>query len=264
MAFLTLAVSSTTVQPFGFSDLALGAAVPALIKAHGSPDVVTTDVGQIWTWDLNGSKVRVTTNDDGSVQLFDLVANPQKPATFVLPGTQFVLTFGIMPIQEADLRFKSIEDFSAHTTFPDSGAKADVRAYPIAAGNEALLLFDQTTQTLGEIIYGRREALSHAGFLPAGTSAAFPKFTAPVIVHQDSADYPTTTTQGDAFVRVSVDATGAVSAATIFVSTGDIVLDRAAVASAKHYAFKPATRDGVAVPSVFFHKEIFRSLPKKL
>ena len=262
---LTLAVSSESIRPFGFTDLSLGSSVGALIKKHGPPNVVTTDVGQIWTWDWAAGKVRVTTDDDGIVRLFDLLPSPKNPVSFALPGTPpLILNFGRMTAPQADIHYKSLAVFSANTIFPDSSAKAVARGYRLSPSRDAVMLFEDATQTLSEVSFGEQTYLARAGFLPANSvDPPAVKMTAPVLVHQGSSDYPATKIEGDTFVRITVDETGKVSGATVFATAGDINLDRAALASAKSYSFKPATRDGVPVASVFFHKEIFRTVPFK-
>jgi len=260
-SFVSISIAATPVQPFGFSDLALGQSVTALIKAHGAPDVVTTDVGQIWTWDAGGDKVRVTTDDTGIVHLFDVLPSPKKQVSFPLATTPpLLLNFGVMTLPEAQGHLKAMTDFSANATFPDTGAKAAVQAYNITPITEAILLFDDPAQTLREGFYGERPYLVRDGLLPAGISPKVPHFTAPVIIHQGAADYPATKKEGDAYIRMSVDKNGGVSDVAMFVSSGDVDLDRAALAGAKMDTFKPATVDGVPVASVFFHKETFRTL----
>ncbi|MBC5816467.1 MAG: energy transducer TonB [Candidatus Eremiobacteraeota bacterium] len=261
VSFLSISIAATPVTPFGFSDIALGQSVTALIKAHGAPDVVTTDVGQVWTWDTGGDKVRVTTDDSGIVHLFDVLPSPKKQVSFPLAMTPpLLLNFGVMTLPEAQGHLKAMTDFSAYATFPDTGAKAAVQAYNITPATEAILLFDDPAQTLREAFYGERPYLVRDGLLPAGTSPKAPHFTAPVIIHQGAADYPATKQEGDAYIRLAVDKNGAVTDATMFVSSGDTDLDRAALAGGKMYTFKPATLDGMPVASVFFHKETFRTL----
>lgn len=259
---LSIAIATTPPKPFGFSDLTLGAPVAKLIKAHGSADVETTDVGHVWTWDTGGDKVRVTTDDDGIVRLFDVLPSAKAMVTFALPATPpLLLDFGGMTAAEAQARLASIADFSATATFPDTGAKADVQAYNVTPATEAILFFEDSTKTLRESFYGERTYLTRDGLLTPSASASKPHFTAPVLVHAGAADYPSVRAQGDAYIRMSVDKNGGVSDATVFISSGDIDLDRAAVAGARMYTFKPATRDGTPVSAVFFHKELFRRLP---
>jgi TonB family protein len=259
---LTIAIAATPARPFGFSDLALGQPVAKLIKAHGSAEVETTDVGHVWTWDMGGDKVRVTTDDDGIVHLYDVLPSPKAAVTFPLPATPpLLLDFGGMTAGEAQGRLASIADFSAIATFPDTGAKADVQAYTITPATEAILFFEDSDKTLRESFYGERAYLVRDGLVPPAASASKPHFTAPVLVHAGAADYPSVRAQGDAYIRMSVDKNGGVSDASVYISSGDIDLDRAAVAGARMYTFKPATQDGTPVSAVFFHKELFRRLP---
>lgn len=265
LSIFVLAVSSAPVKPFGFTDLALGGSIVQLIKAHGSPNVVTTDVGQIWTWDSPAGEVRVTSDDDGIVQLFDVLPASKGPVSFALPSTPpLLLNFGLLTVPEAETHYASLAAFAADATFPDNGERADVRGYNVGPATLAILLFGQKTKTLDEAFYGYHDYLATAGVVPAAEHPAHAAFTAPVLVRHEAADYPPTKKEGDAFVRLSVEATGKVSAAKILSTSGDIDLDRAAIATGLSYTFKPATRNGVPVASVFFHKEIFRTLPPKV
>ena len=258
-----LGVASSTLHAFEFSGLALGISVGNLIAAHGSPEVLTTDVGQIWTWDSSGGTVRITTDDRGIVQVIDVLPAPEGPVSFALPSQPpLIVNFGMTTEHEADLRYGPMAAFSASTRFPDSGAAADVRGYRFSGSRQAVLLFENTSKTLREVFYGDTDNLAYAGFLPA-SPVTKTQFTAPVLVHRGSSDYPRTKKQGDAFVRIEVDAGGSVSQSTIFTSSGDLDLDRSAIASANSFTFTPATRDGVAVPAVFFDKETFRKSPSK-
>ena len=259
---LSISLTVTPPKPFGFSDLSLGQPVAKLIKAHGSAEVETTDVGQVWTWDAGGNKVRVTTDDNGIVHLFDVLPSPKLPVSFALPlQPPLLLNFGAMTAGDAQVHLASIADFKANATFPDTGAKADVQAYDVTPATEAVLLFDDANKLLRESFYGERTYLARAGLIPATAASPPAHFTAPVLVHQGAADYPAGKAQGDAYVRMTVDKNGAVSDADIFISSGDIDLDRTAIAGAKMYTFKPATQDGTPTSAVFFHKEVFRRLP---
>ena len=255
-----LGVATPPAKRFAFADAVLGVSVAKLIAAHGAPEVVTTDVGQVWTWD-GPDKVRVTTDDNGIVRILDLVPDPKDDATFTVPATKppLYLAFGTLTLAAADRGLASLFDSRGRATLPDSGAKADFRAYALSPALELVLLFDDKSHALNEAFYGERLFLARGGVLPSSIAQPGPRFTAPTIVHQGAADYPHTRHQGDAYVRIAVDKTGAVSDATIFLSSGDADLDKAAIASAKADTFVPAKLGETPVSSIVFHKEQFRT-----
>ncbi len=205
----------------------LGSQVSALIRARGNPDVSTTDIGHIWSWQRGGSLLRVTTDDDGGIRLID--TSPASVRT--APTTQFVAA-GTLP----------------GTTIP-------VLFSGYAQGDGVLLVVAREGgRTVREAFLGYRDELVRAGFVP-GTNAP-ETFHAPVLEKIGGADY-NSPKEGTAYVRITVGADGTPTAATIYASSGDPVLDRVAIASALHDSFKPATRDGKPVQSVYFRRQDF-------
>jgi len=77
-----------------------------------------------------------------------------------------------------------------------------------------------------------------------------------VLEQLGGADY-TSAAEGTAYVRITVSSTGSVTAATIYVSSGDAALDRIAVASSIHDSFTAAQLDGTPVASVYFRRVDF-------
>lgn len=270
-AFATLAglvllgVTGSPTPPFAFSDVRLGGDVSTLIAAHGSPSVVTTDVGHVWTWERPDSpKIRLTADDAGKVQIIDVV--PKAPVEFTVPSAdpkeRLPLALDALTLDAADASaLAHMEDARGTAAFPDSGAQAQFRAYRLAGGTELVLLFGSARNTLGEAFYGTRDALGRGGLLPAGSYAPQPHYTAPAVVHLGAFDYPKTRHQGDAFVKIAVRKDGTVAGATIYASSGSSDLDAIALLAAKQDTFVPAKLDGEPVDSVYFHKEEFRTLP---
>ncbi|GAC1392474.1 MAG: hypothetical protein NVSMB31_10640 [Vulcanimicrobiaceae bacterium] len=255
---LSLSIAAPPVKPFPFADLSLGMPVTKLISSHGSPTVVTTDVGQVWTWESNGTKVRVTTDDDGVVHMMDLLPAQKEGFTFMVPGAApLPLHFGALTVASADERLIPPE-FRGTALFPDNGAKAEFRAYKVTPSADIVLLFDDPAKLLTEVFYGDRLFLARGGLLPAGSQGVLPHFTAPALVHVGSTDYPPTKKEGDVFVRISVNKDGSVREATVFVSSGDGDLDRAAVVAAQHATYLPAKIDDVPVSAVAFYREEYR------
>ncbi|MEO6912411.1 MAG: energy transducer TonB [Candidatus Baltobacteraceae bacterium] len=235
----------------------LGGTVKDIVKAHGLPTVVTTDIGHVWTWQQkDGSQLRVTSDDDGTVRMIDLLAAKGVPAKFDLPTqpARTILRLGALTGQQADLQFSSIADYSGKATFPDSGAPAIFKAYKLSPSHEAVLLF--ANDILQEVFYGERSQLARSGLLPGAVEAQMSTYKAPVLQKLGGADY-TGGTQGAAFVRIEVGQEGKVMGETIFLSSGSDVLDRIALAGAKGDSFSPATLSGKPVSSVYFYKEQF-------
>ena len=260
-----LGVTGSPAPPFAFSDVRLGEDVRTLITAHGSPAVVTTDVGHVWTWERpDKPKVRLTADDQGRVQIIDVV--PKAAVDFAVPSPdpkeRATLALDQLTLAAADASALSKSaDARGIATFPDSGTQAQFRAYRLSGGTELVLLFDNVRQTLGEVFYGTRDALGRGGLLPAGTYVPQPHYTAPAVLHLGAVDYPATKRQGDAFVKIAVRKDGTVADATIYSSSGSSELDAVAILAAKQDTFSPAKLDGQPVDSVYFHKEEFRTLP---
>lgn len=235
----------------------LGGSIKDAVKAHGLPKVVTTDIGHVWTWQQkDGSQLRLTSDDDGTVQMIDLLAPKGVTAKFALQTepAPAILRLGKLSGQQADLQFSSIADFSGKATFPDSGEPAAFRAYKLSPNHEAVLLF--AGGVLREVFYGERAQLARSGLLPGAIEADVVTYKAPVLQELGGADY-TGGTQGTAFVRIAVGQEGKVTDETIYLSSGSDVLDRIALAGAKSDSFLPATLDGKPVSSIYFYEEQF-------
>ncbi|MDQ2871876.1 MAG: energy transducer TonB [Candidatus Eremiobacteraeota bacterium] len=239
-----------------FDGITLGAPVSRTIATIGNPDVVATDVGTVWTWQRDGNTTRVTTDDDGNVRMIDLA--PAKTSASALPipianGPQ--LSFNASTAPAVRQKLVAYADFSAPATLPESGTQAVLQAYRLDDAHELALLFDSGSQRLREAFYGERPTLARAGLLPA-LGAASPAFTAPALSKLGAGDYGTAD-QGVAYIRISVTPTGGVSDASIYVSSGNLTLDRIALSSARHDSFVPATLGGKPVASTFFYRENF-------
>jgi len=254
--------SPPPAQRFAFQRLRLGESVTKVIDAEGSPRVVSTDVGHVWTWEKAGDKIRLTTDDDGVVRMIDLLPAANDHFALKLPSIPApTIAFGVLTVEQADANLAAIADFSGAGTFPDTGAKADFRAYRLTPHQDAVFLFDDATKELSEIFYGERDFLARSGLMPGAPESNTPRYTAPVLQHEGNADYPPTLKEGDAFLRLSVEKGGTVSNATVFVTSGDPRLDLAAVVSAKHDIFTPAKFNGSPVSAIVFVREEFRQLP---
>jgi TonB family protein len=243
-------------SPQALDGIALGSNVRELFDSYGTPDVATTDVGQIWMWKRkDGSFLRITTDDDGNVRIVDI--NDKAEVTVGLTGTAYAsrLSFGADRANNA-LTPPTEYEHVLKGTFPDSGAPAEYWEYPFAPRRELVLAYDIARAPDGplrEIFFGNRDPLALAGLLPDAPANAY---KAPVLIELGSADYAVAK-QGTAFTRIEISPDGSVTSATIFASSGSSELDTIALAVARGCSFEPALRNGVAVPSVYFRREDF-------
>ncbi|HEY8312870.1 MAG TPA: hypothetical protein VIG51_01735 [Candidatus Baltobacteraceae bacterium] len=260
-ALLTLAIVVTAPPVPAFGGITLGTQVSQTIAKRGNPAVSTTDVGTVWTWQRDDGTLRLTTDDDGNVRIIDLAPASSADPVIVLPapGHKHV-AFNSTTADAAKQSLSSFIDFDANAAFPDNGAPAELQTYKLDESHELALLFDTTSHLLREAFYGERPALARAGLLP-DVAKTLPSFKAPVLQKLGAADYDTPD-QGVGYVRIAVNAAGGVSAATMYVSSGNVRLDRIAIASAQHDQFEPALRDGKPVASVYFHREDFVNTTK--
>ena len=251
----------SSAAPFGYQRLRLGDSVAHMISGEGPPNVLTTDVGHIWTWERGDERLRLTTDDDGVIRMIDILPSQSDHLTLPLPGSSpKSVTFGTLTSDAADEQLGMPADFKGLGNFPDSAARAEFRAYRLTANENAVLLFDNSSKRLTELFYGDRRFLARSGLLPGAPESVAQHYSAPVLQRQGNADYPPTIKEGDAYLRVSVDKHGTVANAEIFVTSGDPQLDRAALVSARHDIFSPASLEGMPVDAVVFVRQEFRQL----
>lgn len=225
------------------------------------PDVVTTDVGHVWTFEhVPKGLLRLSTDDAGATDAIEYAGVESAPLRLSLPGRQPLnLLFGRSTLLSSQEQLRTYADFIANTTLPENNSPARALAYTLPGADELILFFDARAALLREAFYGRRDTLKREGLIPGGGS---PVFKAPVLAKLGGADYATPG-QGTAFLRILVDARGGVSKAEVYISSGDAQLDRIAVAAATHDTFVPATRSGATVPSIYFARVDFaRTKPR--
>jgi TonB family protein len=241
-----------------FYGLTIGSSVKANVGTP-PPEVVTSDVGQIWTWHATRAGVavttRATTDDDGTVQMVDVlargaVAGPDVATPLASHGR---LTFGKARAADADALFGAPE-FEGAGPFPDGTGQASFRGYRFASDRQAVLLFDAGDGPLREMFFGKREALARAGLIPHEAPANV--FKAASLSRLGGADF-NKQKEGVAYSRIAVNADGSVASATIFISSGDADLDAVALLIDRGSTFVPATVNGTAVASVYFRRENF-------
>ncbi len=244
------AAGAQTAAP-SLNAIALGTNVRALFARFGIPSVTTTNVGQIWTWTLaDGTSVRVTTGDDGIVQIADVTAkNGSHTALTLVNGTR-ALTFGAPPTAN-DIGLSVEHAISGN--LPDTGAPAQYWEYALPASQELVLAYAGADGPLHEALLGERDALALAGFFP---DTLVNTYKAPLLIELGSADYSGNAT-GSVFSRIAVAADGSVASATVFVTSGDADLDEIALTIAKGSSFEPASRNGTSAPSIYFRREDF-------
>lgn len=249
-ALLPVAIGAQTAAP-SLDAIAPASNVRALFARFGSPSVSTTNVGQIWTWTLaDGTSLRVTSDDDGAVQIADVAAKNGARAALSLSRGTYALAFGA-PQTANDVGISPEHAISGSS--PDTGAPAQYWEYALPAERELILVYAGAGGPLDEALLGDRGALALAGFFPDTPANAY---KAPILIELGSADYSGSTT-GSVISRIHVSADGSVTDASIFVSSGDARLDRIALTIAKGSSFEPAARGGTAVPSIYFRREDF-------
>lgn len=105
-----------------------------------------------------------------------------------------------------------------------------------------------------------------AGLVPTAPSVG-PPDTGAGFVAGDAPLYPKLSQrlgeEGSVVLRVTLDTTGAVIAATVETSSGFPRLDEAAIVAVKLWRFRPATHAGVAVATTFLHTVTFRLVQQR-
>ena len=240
---------------FSTATIALGSNIGAAIKAHGMPaDVSSLDSGHRWTWEDGPNALRVITDDDGVVRLVDI---RRASGTFDAGAAAAAhFTFGTSTGAQAEAALHPIADFAGPGKFPDGVTKAHVQSFRLTPQRELVLLFDDTSATLQEVIYGDRGTVVRVGFLPgAEDQIAKLVYKAPVLRRAGALEAPRSGPAGSAIVRLSLDKAGAITEAAIAYSSGDAALDAAAKAAALKDSFAPAQLAGKAVSAVVYRVE---------
>jgi TonB family protein len=253
---LVVAIAAAGSSSLTLAGITLGRNIRDEVKPFGHPDIVTTDVGHVWTWRSAGAAtLRLTTDDDGAVQMIDVIAGGSKRRIDLPTGQRFITLNGESRANTVS-SFPS-DDFDAKGAFPDDGADAAYYGYRLKNGNELVLGFPDTNNGAGllhEVFFGHRDALVRSGLIPQ--AAPTEVFKAPVMLQLGGADFRKSK-EGTTYVRIAVNADGSVADASVFVSSGDADLDSIALASARHSAFSPSSRNGTPIPSIFFRREDF-------
>ncbi len=249
---------AATISGSTFYGATLGTNVRAIVAAP-FPEVVTSDVGQIWTWRISRGAIamtmRATTDDDGTIQMIDVLARGTAagPEVSMPVGSRARLTFGSARAADADAIFGAPE-FEGAGAFPDGAGQASFRGYRSDGDRQAVLLFDAGDGPLREMFFGRRSALARAGLIPHEAPPNI--FKAATLSRLGSADF-NKRKEGVAYTRIAVNPDGGVASATIFVSSGDADLDDVALAIDRGCTFVPATLNGAPVASIYFRREDF-------
>lgn len=263
IATLLLAGALTATGAPQLDGIAIGQNITQIIKARLSyPAVSNTSVGHVWTWSLDDGTIEaVTTDDDGVVEMVDILASAENRRQIDVPGigllqfnesghinAQFAADKNGMMADELLYLAKRPGTVVGYTIPPDYGSLA---AFP-GPGDQGLI----------EVLTGTRSALFKTGLVPEENSArAFAdpallpaKISRDVYIPAKISQWPANgrfVHPGQyVFIRSEVAADGISSQAILF--AGAPGYD----ATMRYYAnlvkFRPATLNGVPVPSVFF------------
>lgn len=222
--------------PQSLDGVAIGSNIRDVVKTMGNPDVVNTDVGHVWSWTKPSLKetLRVTTDDDGVVQMVD-VSSPAQ-----LDRPPYVLGPSLS---------------TADGNLPDSGDAAEFRRYQGTPPTQIVLAYASNGGALREIFIGTAIAIANAGLVP-GKASDDSEYRAPLLDTIGSADY-NGNSRGVVYTRIAINKDGTIAKASVFISSGDGDLDRVALAIANGCTFEPATLRGRKAPSVYFRRENF-------
>jgi hypothetical protein len=274
IAAVLLAAITATVPP-KLDGIAIGQNVATVIKDREipidreNPMVTNTDSGHVWTWTQKDETLeRITTDDDGVVQMIDILASSANRQTITVPVARS-LQFNESSHVNANFAADGINpDLFADEWLPLANRAGTVLGYAIQPNYGVLFAFPAPgDQGMIEVLYGTREALFDTGMIPSeGSSKAM---VTPQL-------QPATRNRGVykrpklvqwppcggfirnqvVFVRVTVGADGIPSAAAVFAGSGGALLDAHALYCPMHSKFEAATLDGKPVPSVVFQRRV--------
>lgn len=225
------------------------------------PTVNNTDAGHVWSWtEKDGTLERLTTNDDGEVQMIEVLASDKNDQTISVPvvGRLDFNGSGHINAQPGSPQ----DDLFTDEWLPLPKVAGTVVGYAIAPNYGVIFGFPGPGDGgLIEVVTGTRDALFSTGLVPADLSTPL----RPAIVSHDifkAAQLTTIPPCGgfkkglSVFVRVAVQADGKPSEAKVFWGTGSLYEDNRALFCPMLERFQPATLNGKPVPSVYFQREI--------
>ena len=271
IAPVLLAAITATVPP-KLDGITVGQNVAAVIKAREipvdreNPVVRNTDAGHVWTWtQKDGTLERLTTDDDGIVQMIDILASPANRQWITVPvsgSLQFNESGHINAQGDGPY-----PDLFRDEWLPLANRAGTVLGYGIQPDYGVLFAFPAPgDQGMIEVLTGTREALFGTGMVPNETPALQPAminrnvYKAPNMMPSAGRGF---VRDFMVYVRIAVGSDGIPTAATVFArsggptGTGGSNLDNAAVYATLREKFQPATVNGKPVPSIYFQYGYF-------
>lgn len=265
------------IVPPELDGITIGQNIAAVIKAReipvdrDNPTVSNSDSGHVWTWtQKDGTLERLTTDDDGVVQMIDILATPanQQWITAPIAGSLQFNGSGHINAQPDDLQ----PDLFKDEWLPLANRAGTVLGYVIQPDYGILFAFPAPgDQGLIEVLTGTRGALYSTGLIPSQITVLpcclinrVPLRLQPATISRDVFEAPELVQDpaGRGFVRgfvvyvrVDVGSDGMPSGASVFADSGGSEVDKAAIYRALHQRFQPATINGKPIRSIFFERQ---------
>jgi hypothetical protein len=226
-----------------------------------APTIVNADAGHIWSWtEKDGTLERLTTNDDGDVQLIEILASSKNDQWISVPvvGSLQFNSSGHINAQPGPPQ----DDLFRDEWLPLPKVAGTVVGYAIAPNYGVVFGFPAPgDEGLIEVATGTRDALFTTGLIPSDVTTPLRPATVSHDIYKAAKLTGMPPCGGFVknlvvFVRVAVRADGTPSAATVFYGTGYLNEDNRALYCPMHETFQPATLNGNPVPSVYFQKQI--------
>lgn len=267
-----LAVITATVPP-KLDGITVGQNVATVIKAReipidrDNPTINNTNAGHVWTWtQKDGTLEHLTTDDDGVVQMIDILASPANQQWITVPVADS-LQFNESGHINA-LWYGAEPDLFTDERLPGSRRAATVVGYAIEPDYGVLFAFDASQGDGGmiEVLTGKRAALFQTGLIPerSGNRAMLtpqlqPPSTRDAYKPPRLVQWPGCSgfIRGRVvFVRLAVGSDGLPTNATVFAGSGPTSVENAALYCPMQSKFEPARLNGKPVPSVVFQRRI--------
>ena len=227
------------------------------------PTVINMDSGHVWSWtEKDGTLERLTTDDDGAVQLIEILASSKNDQWISVPvvGSLQFNSSGHINAQPGP----PPDDLFRDEWLPLPKVAGTVVGYAIAPDYGVIFGFPGPGDMgLIEVATGTRDALFTTGLVPPKSDFITP--LQPATLKSDIYKAPKLVgippcggfvKNHTVFVRVAVRSDGTPSAATVFWGTGYLNEDSRALYCPMHETFQPATLNGKPVPSVYFQSQI--------
>ena len=234
--------------------------------------VANTSTGHVWTWKLSdGTTEALTTDDDGGIELIDILGATSKSTEVAVPGV------GLLPLNaishlDFGLMFPGVRpDFAADEHLYLAKWPGLIMGFAIPPTYGTLLGFfggqgGVADGPLMEVLTGTREALFATGLIPLSSQNASDKPSAflPVRISHDKympaklvawPPYSGPIYGSHTYARIEVGADGVPIHATWFMgpASSETYVQRTAMLE----RFAPARLNGTAVASIYFQEMTF-------